>query len=137
MTKTTTIRFEDWETEQMKDPAFRVAAAALEPAYQVARLRMMQGLTQKELAKQVETKQSSIARLESGKHQPTLSFLQRVVEALGGRLEVHILAEGERIPLCEEILQVSSQPAATADFQLDAEAYPGAPKWRAAATATA
>jgi len=103
MTQITNTRFEDWEAEKMKDPRFRAASAALEPAYQVAKLRMLQGLTQKELARRVGTKQSSIARLESGKSQPSLSFLQKVVEALGGRLDVCVLAQGERIPLCEPL----------------------------------
>ena len=84
------IRFEDWEAEQMRDPEFRAAAEELEPAYQVARLRIIRGLTQEELAEKVGTKQPSIARLESGKSEPSLSFLRRVVEALDGDLKVHI-----------------------------------------------
>ena len=84
------IRFEDWEAEHMRDPEFRAAAEELEPAYQVARLRLMRGLTQEELAERVGTTQSSIARLENGKRPPSLSFLRRVVEALEGDLEVRI-----------------------------------------------
>ena len=84
------IRFEDWEAEQMQDREFLAAAEELEPAYQVARLRIMRGLSQEQLAELVDTKQPSIARLESGKTEPRLSFLRRVVEALGGRLEVRI-----------------------------------------------
>jgi transcriptional regulator with XRE-family HTH domain len=53
----------------------------------------MRGLTQAELAERVGTKQSSIARLESGKSEPRLSFLRRVVEAMGGRLKTQILSE--------------------------------------------
>lgn len=84
------VRFEDWEAKQMEDREFRAAAEELEPAYQVARLRIMRGLSQEQLAELVGTKQPSIARLESGKVEPRLSFLRRVVEALGGRLEVRI-----------------------------------------------
>jgi predicted transcriptional regulator len=84
------IRFEDWEAEQMRDPDFRAAAEELEPAYQVARLRIMRGLTQEELAEKVGTKQPSIARLESGRSEPSLAFLRRVVEALDGDLKVRI-----------------------------------------------
>lgn len=93
------IRFEDWETEQMQDPEFQAAAEALEPAYQVARLRILQGLTQEQLAKMADTKQPSIARLESGKMEPRLSFLRRVVEAMGGRLEVQIIPPEDTFPL--------------------------------------
>jgi len=77
-----TIKLEDWLDKKMRDPEFRKAYEDLEPAYQVARLRIMRGLTQKELADLVGTKQPSIARLESGSDLPRLSFLQRVVEAL-------------------------------------------------------
>ena len=52
---TNTIRFEDWEAEQMRDPEFRAAVEELEPAYQVARLRIMRGLTQEQLAELVDT----------------------------------------------------------------------------------
>ena len=89
------IRFEDWEARQMQDPEFRAAAEDLEPAYQVARLRMLRGLTQEELAQRVGTKQPSIARLESGKTEPRLSFLRQVVEALGGSLQVRIVPREE------------------------------------------
>jgi predicted transcriptional regulator len=95
------IRFEDWEAKQMQDPEFRAAAEELEPAYQVARLRMMRGLTQEQLAEMVGTKQPSIARLESGKMEPRLSFLRRVVEALGGQLEVQIVPQ-EEVPASEQ-----------------------------------
>jgi len=84
-------RFEDWEARQMQDPEFRAAAEELEPAYQVARLRILRGLTQAQLAELVNTKQPSIARLESGRDEPKISFLRRVAEALGARLEVRIV----------------------------------------------
>jgi len=43
----------------------------------------------------VGTKQPSIARLESGSDLPRLSFLRRVVEALGGRVTITIEADPE------------------------------------------
>jgi len=84
------IRFEEWEAEQLQDPAFREIAESMKPGHQVARLRIQKGLTQAELAELVGSHQSSIARLESGRVAPRLSFLQKVVEALGGELEIKI-----------------------------------------------
>ena len=52
--------------------------------------RMKQGLTQAELARRIGTKQSSIARLESGTYNPTMKFLNRTAKALNGRLTVSI-----------------------------------------------
>lgn len=84
------IRFEDWEAEQLQDPEFRKIAETLEPGHQVARLRIQRGLTQAELADLVESHQSSIARLESGRVAPRISFLRKVVEALSGKLDIKI-----------------------------------------------
>ena len=85
-----TLRYEDVKAEALKNPEVRKAYDALEPAYQVARLRIMRGLTQQQLAALVGTTQSSIARLESGKGKPSISFLERVVTALGGYMTVTI-----------------------------------------------
>ena len=82
---------EEWEAEQMTDPEFAAALAELEPAYQVARLRILRGLTQEQLAELVGTKQPSIARLESGASMPTVSFLRKVAAALGSRVEVRFV----------------------------------------------
>ena len=84
------ISFEVWETQQLQDPKFREIAESMEPGHQVARLRIQKGLTQTELAEMVGSHQSSIARLESGRVAPRVSFLQKVVEALGGELEIKI-----------------------------------------------
>ncbi|MBX7237290.1 MAG: helix-turn-helix domain-containing protein [Caldilineales bacterium] len=90
---------EEWEAERMQDPEFVAALAAREPAYQVARLRILRGLTQKQLADMVGTKQSSIARLESGVTPPNLSFLYKVAAALGARVEVRLSSIDETVPV--------------------------------------
>jgi predicted transcriptional regulator len=82
--------YEEVKARLLQDPEFRKAYADLEPAYQIARLRIMRGLTQEELAEMVGTKQPSIARLESGKDTPTLGLLRRVAAALDARLTVTI-----------------------------------------------
>jgi DNA-binding XRE family transcriptional regulator len=74
----------------LSDPEVRQAYEALEPAYQILRLRIERGLTQEQLADKVGTTQSTIARLESGKANPSLLTLERVAAALGGRVIVRI-----------------------------------------------
>ncbi len=93
-----TLRFEDWEKEQLRNPKFQAAARELEPAYQIARLRILRGLTQKQLAELAGTQQPSIARLESGKADPDLPFLRQIAHALGAQVEVRIVAE-KRAPV--------------------------------------
>jgi len=93
----------------MQDPEFRAALEEIEPAYQVARLRIMRGLTQKQLAKLVGTRQSSISRLESGDKQPSLSFLRRIVNALGGQLKVRILSQEEAAAARQDFVPTANQ----------------------------
>ncbi len=90
-----TILFDDWLEQQLEDPELRDAVEDREIAYQITRLRMTKGITQTQLADIVGTKQSSIARLESGKTMPRLSFLRKIINALGGRLDLEILSEEE------------------------------------------
>ena len=92
MGKREPVGFDDWLAGQMEDEGFQAEYERLGPCFDVARLRMMRGLTQRELAERLGTHQSSISRLESGEREPSLSFLRRVVEALDGRLEVRIRA---------------------------------------------
>ena len=85
------IPLEEWEARQMQDPEFLNDLADLDPAYQVARMRVLRGLTQEQLAELVGTKQPSIARLESGASTPSVSFLRKVAAALGSRVEVRLI----------------------------------------------
>jgi transcriptional regulator with XRE-family HTH domain len=83
----------------MQDPAFAGAFHEMEPEFQAAweviRLRLDQGLTQKELAEWVGTQPASISRLERAAHKPNVAFLQRVAEALGARIEIRLVSEEE------------------------------------------
>ncbi len=85
------VKFEDWETKQLNDPEFQAAAREQEPAYQVARLRILRGLTQGQLAKRIGTQQPSIARLESGKKDPDIPFLRQIAKALNARVEIRLI----------------------------------------------
>ena len=81
--------------QEMQNPDFALAYGRLDPAYQVARqvieLRAKQNLTQRTLAERIGTKQSSISRLESLASAPSLSFLQRIAEALDAELKIQFI----------------------------------------------
>ncbi len=83
-----TISLDEVKQELLADPEVQRAYAALEPAQQVARLRIARGLTQAQLAELVGTRQPSIARLESGAMQPSIRFLRKVAAALDAQVEV-------------------------------------------------
>lgn len=53
--------------------------------------RIKNGLTQKQIASKIGTRQSAISRFESGTYNPTLSFLKKIAEALGTRLQISLV----------------------------------------------
>ena len=57
--------------------------------------RQAAGLTQAEVAERMGTQTSAVARLEAGggsqKHSPSIATLQRYAEAVGCRLEIHLV----------------------------------------------
>lgn len=68
------------------------AGRAWDIAFQVYDLRKKAGLTQKQLASLVGTKQSNIARVESADYTGyTLKTLEKVTRALKSRLEIRIV----------------------------------------------
>ena len=87
--------YKDWEVEKIKDSEFLAAAEELEPGYQVARLRILRGLTQAQLAEMVGTRQPSIARLENGSSIPSLSFLNKVATALNAKIELKLVPDSK------------------------------------------
>lgn len=90
MKTNSTISAQEWIDQQLRDPAFAREFESLEPAYQVARLRILRGLTQQELADKVGTQQPSIARIESARRRPSLEMLTRIAEALDADLVVSL-----------------------------------------------
>ena len=77
------------------DPILKVELDRLEPKYQVIRqvieLRNMLDLSQKELAKRINDKQSNIARLENGNANPSIEKLTRIAEGLNAELEIKLI----------------------------------------------
>jgi transcriptional regulator with XRE-family HTH domain len=75
-----------------KNPKYAKAFAELAPEYAVARAvieaRVLAGLTQEELAVRMDTSQSAIARLESGRARPTTETLGRLAIATGTELTI-------------------------------------------------
>ncbi len=87
--------FKEFRKEILKDKEVKRHYDELEFEFELVRLlldkRIKQGITQKELADKIGTKQSSIARLESGKYNPSLSFLNKVAKALDVKIKVDVV----------------------------------------------
>lgn len=88
------MNWKEHKKQLMKDPEFRKEYEALEPEYQLAtaliRLRLEKGLTQEQLARLLNTKQESIARLESGSSLPSLSTVKKLANVLDADLEIKL-----------------------------------------------
>jgi ribosome-binding protein aMBF1 (putative translation factor) len=73
---------------------FNRADSAWDVAFQIYDLRQKLGLTQKQLAELVGTKQSNIARIESADYTGyTFKTLEKVTKALKARLEIRIISQ--------------------------------------------
>ena len=77
------------------DPMLKIELERLEPKYQVIRqvieLRKMLDLSQQELAKRINDKQSNIARLENGNANPSIEKLTQIAEGLNAELEIRLI----------------------------------------------
>jgi len=64
-------------------PRYRIISELI-----VARLK--KGITQKQLAEKIGTKQPAIARLEAGNVNPSLGFLNKAASVMGYKLKVSL-----------------------------------------------
>jgi len=86
--------YKQFKKKLLKDQEIKRAYEKLGPEFalikMIIRKRIEKGLTQKELARKIGTKQSAVSRLESGTYNPTISFLEKVAEALDARLKISL-----------------------------------------------
>ncbi len=86
--------WKDLKKELLSDPEVHKEYERLKPRYelisQIISVRARKGLTQAQLAEKLGTKQSAIARLESGSVNPSLEFLQRIAHVMGYKLNIHL-----------------------------------------------
>ncbi len=87
------IRFNDYLKEQLKNKEFKKAFEEEEVyaslAIQIAKLRQDNGISQKDLAKALETTQQTISRLEDPHNKSlSLSTLIKLAEAFRKKLKI-------------------------------------------------
>ena len=86
------VNFDDMKREMLKDKNLKKEYDALELEYQIIRAiikkRIEKKKSQRNLAKSLNTYQSAIARLESGKASPTLSVVSRLLAELGAKVKI-------------------------------------------------
>ncbi|HRJ42526.1 MAG: helix-turn-helix transcriptional regulator [Caldilineaceae bacterium] len=88
--------FDRYLDRKSQDPTFRarleVADRAWDIALQLSALRQARGLTQKEVAEMLGTKQQAVARLEDPAYTGhSLGMVRKYVEALGASLDLTVI----------------------------------------------
>ncbi|HCC60084.1 MAG: hypothetical protein A2402_01235 [Candidatus Staskawiczbacteria bacterium RIFOXYC1_FULL_37_43] len=85
--------FQEILKKELRNPEFKKYydeyGRQLEIAYQILKLRKKKKLSQAQLAKKIGTKQSNIARIESGQQNFSIDTLEKIAEALNCQLEVN------------------------------------------------
>lgn len=113
--------FDRYLERKLKDPDFRRRYAEAERAWDVAlqlsALRKARGLTQKQVADLLGTRQQAIARLESPSYAGhSLSMIRRYAQALGATVDVTVVplewvAEYEERPVVKPLLGAPGRSA--------------------------
>ena len=84
--------FNDFLKESLKNTKIKAEYDKLQPEFAMIQAvidaRVKKGVTQKELAEKIGTKQSVISRLESGRANPSVAFLKKLAQALNSHLEI-------------------------------------------------
>ncbi len=82
--------------KMLSDPEVAAEYERLRPQYELASkligARLKKGLTQAELAQKLGTKQSAIARLESGEANVSVQYLEKLAQVLGLKLDIKLKA---------------------------------------------
>ncbi len=87
--------FKDLHAKWLNDnPTYAAEFQAMEPEFALARelirARTTAGMTQADVAQRMGTKQTVVARLESGRAKPSTRTLERYAEATGRRLKISL-----------------------------------------------
>ncbi len=86
--------YQQLKRKLLKDKAVKKAYDALGPEFAlieaVIEKRIEEGISQRELAQKIGTKQSAISRFEAGRCNPTIAFLQKIASAMGLELKISL-----------------------------------------------
>ena len=89
------IKLSELKKQWLKDPELKKHYQQLAPEFELARefikARVQANMTQADVAKKMQTTQSVIARLESGRTIPSVKTIERFAKAVGMRFELHFV----------------------------------------------
>ena len=83
---------DELKKKALQDPEVKAKYDRLEPEFRLASIlieaRTKAGLSQEQLAQRMGMKQAGVARIESGRYNPSMKTLQRYAEATGHKLQI-------------------------------------------------
>jgi len=89
------VDFQEYLAEKLKNPKIKKYydeyGKQLEIAYQILQLRKQRKMTQAELAKKIGTRQSDVARMESGQQNFTTDTLQKIASTFKRDLKIEFV----------------------------------------------
>lgn len=89
------VDFQEYLAEKLKNPKFKKYydeyGKQLEIACQILQLRKQKRISQAELARKIGTKQSNVARMESGQQNFTTDTLQKIAEVFNRDLKIEFV----------------------------------------------
>lgn len=84
--------YKELKDKYLKDPETKKAYDNLETEYQaigkIIELRLARKMSQKELARQIGTKQSAVSRFENNLSNPTIAFLAKIASVFDKKLTI-------------------------------------------------
>ena len=93
-------KFDRLKKKMLADPAARAEYESLGPEFEIASTlitaRRRAKLTQEQLAERMNTTQSAIARMESGRHTVSMTSIRRYAEATGSRVSLWLVRSRDR-----------------------------------------
>ncbi len=91
------VKFSTLKKRMLADPGARAEYERLGPEFQMASAliaaRKRARLTQQQLAERMATTQTAVARMESGRHVPSMKSILRYAEATGSKLAISLEPE--------------------------------------------
>lgn len=89
--------FDQLKKEMLLDPEVREQYELLQPQYQleseIIKARIEGKISQKELAKRINTTQAEISRIESQTISPSINTVAKIARAFGKRLEIRFVSQ--------------------------------------------
>ncbi len=92
--------YEEFREELMADPEVKAAYDAMANEFALAKAlikaRAKADLSQQDVAERMKTTQSAVARMESGRHAPSMASLARYATAVGQTITIEIHPEPQK-----------------------------------------